>query len=93
MPTDQPNLSASEPLDSLTCQQVTDAIIDYLTREMRPEIARLFADHLQRCPDCVAFLNTYESTVRATRSLSYGDVPEEMRARVRQFLLTAITRK
>ena len=93
MSTEQPGSSAPEPLDSLTCQQITDAIIDYLTGAMRPESARRFADHLRRCPDCVAFLNTYESTVRATRSLSYEDVPDEMRARVRQFLLTAIARK
>jgi predicted anti-sigma-YlaC factor YlaD len=93
MPTDQSNSEAQAPLDCLTCQQVTDAIIDYLTGDMEPETVRLFTDHLQRCPDCVAFLNTYNSTVRATRSLSYDDVPDEMRARVRQFILKTIADK
>ncbi len=91
MQTDQPDPGAQAPQESLTCQQVTDAIIDYLTGDMPPATTALFHDHLQGCPDCLAFFNTYNSTVRATKSLSYDDVPHEMRNRVRQFLLKTIT--
>jgi len=91
MRTNPPDPGAQTPMERLTCEQVTDAIIDYLTGEMQPEISTLFNKHLQACPDCVAFFNTYNSTVRATRSLSYDDVPDEMRARVRQFLLKTIS--
>lgn len=93
MPTDQPNADAQTPMDRLTCQQVTDTIIDYLTGDMRSEISKLFTGHLQGCSDCLAFFNTYNGTVRATRSLSYDDVPKEMRTRVRQFLLKTIADK
>jgi len=93
MPTDQPNSDAQAPMDRLTCQQVTEAIIDYLTGDMQPETSRLFTDHLQGCPDCLAFFNTYNSTVRVARSLSYDDVPDEMCTRVRQFLLKTIAGK
>lgn len=92
MQTDQPDPGAQAPMENLTCQQVTDAIIDYLTGDMQPETTRLFDDHLQGCPDCLAFFNTYNSTVRATQSLSYDDIPEEMRLRVRQFLLKTMMR-
>jgi hypothetical protein len=80
-------------MDRLTCQQVTDTILDYLTGDMRPEISKLFANHLQGCADCLAFFNTYNSTVRVTRSLTYDDIPDEMRTRIRQFLLKTITDK
>ncbi len=90
MPTDQPDPGAQAPMESLTCQQVTDAIIDYLTGDMQPETTTLFNHHLQGCRDCFAFFNTYNSTVLTTRSLSYGDIPNEMRTRVRQFLLKTI---
>ncbi len=90
MSTDQPDPGAQAPMDRLTCQQVTDAIIDYLTGDMQPETTRLFDEHLQGCPDCLAFFNTYNRTVRATRSLSYDDIPDAMRTRVRQFLLKTI---
>jgi predicted anti-sigma-YlaC factor YlaD len=93
MPTDQPNSDAQAPMDRLTCQQVTDTIIDYLNGDMKPETTTLFTDHLQGCTDCVAFFNTYKSTVRAARSLSYDDIPDEMRTRVHQFLLKTIAGK
>jgi hypothetical protein len=51
----------------LTCQRVTDLIIDYLTEVLEPDIRAAFAVHLRNCPDCVAFLQTYKQTVRATR--------------------------
>ena len=77
-------------MESFTCQQVTDAIIDYLTGEMHPETTIVFNHHLRDCPDCRAFFHTYQGTIRATRSLSYNEVPGEVRDRVRQFLLKSI---
>ena len=75
------------PLTSnLTCQQVTDAIIDYVNADMDPVSARTFEAHLRDCPDCTAFLNTYRGTTRALRMLRYEDVPDEMRQRVYRFL-------
>lgn len=93
MPTDQPGPAPQAPAEGLTCQQVTDAIIDYLTGDMQPETTALFDHHLQGCPDCSAFFNTYNSTVRVTRSLSYDEVPEEVSRRVQQFLLRTIASK
>ncbi len=93
MPTDKSDPSARTPSEALTCQQVTDAIVDYLTGDMQPETTAVFDHHLQGCPDCFAFFNTYNSTVRTTRSLSYDDVPNEVRRRVQQFLLNTISGK
>ncbi len=74
----------------LTCEQVTKLIRDYLNGELPPDIAATFEDHLRRCTDCVAFLKTYQQTVRVVQSLSYADVPGEMQIRVRQFLRSKI---
>jgi anti-sigma factor RsiW len=71
---------------NLTCERVTALIRDYLTGELDPDLASMFEEHLRRCADCVAFLNTYKETVRSVQSLSYEEVPAEMQARVRQFL-------
>jgi anti-sigma factor RsiW len=70
----------------LTCAQVTALIRDYLAGELDPDLASTFEEHLRRCPDCVAFLNTYKQTVQSVQSLSYEEVPAEMQRRVRQFL-------
>ena len=70
----------------LTCERVTALIRDYLSGELDHDLASTFEEHLRRCTDCVAFLNTYKQTVQAVQSLSYEEVPAEMRIRARQFL-------
>ena len=69
-----------------TCKQATALILDYLTGELDPKTARLFEEHLMVCPDCVSFLNSYKETIKFTRSLSYEDIPSEMKSRVQKFL-------
>lgn len=69
-----------------TCKQATSLILDYLTGELDPKTARLFEEHLMVCPDCVSFLNSYKETIKFTRSLSYEDIPSEMKKRIRRFL-------
>jgi anti-sigma factor RsiW len=57
-----------------------------VTGELNAETALAFKAHLRKCPDCIAFLSTYQKTVQAARSLRYESIPLQMRRRVRQFL-------
>lgn len=77
--------------DGLTCQQVTDLILNYVRGELHPRTALALKAHLRECPDCVAFLATYKQTIQATNSLRYETIPPAMRTRVRHFLRTKIT--
>jgi Putative zinc-finger len=70
----------------LTCEWVTALLIDYITGALDPTIVPAFEKHVQHCQDCEAFLRTYRETVRATRTLRYDDIPEEMQRRVHAFL-------
>lgn len=70
----------------ITCQQITALILDYLTGELDAETVSAFKAHLRECPDCIAFIRTYQKTVQAAQSLRYESIPLEMRKRVRQFL-------
>lgn len=76
----------------MTCEQVTALLIDYITGGLNPAIVPVFEKHLQRCGDCESFLRTYRETVRATRTLRYDDIPEEMQSRVHDFLRQQIAR-
>jgi len=69
-----------------TCKQATALILDYLTGELDPRMALLFEEHLMVCPDCVSFLNSYKETIKFTRSLSYENIPPDMKKRIRRFL-------
>ena len=75
----------------LTCERVTALLIDYITGALDTTMVSAFERHLQRCPDCEAFLRTYRETVRATRTLRYDDIPEEMQSRIHAFLRQKIT--
>jgi anti-sigma factor RsiW len=82
----QQNRAANSVRARLTCAQVTQLIRDYLQGELPPAMATRFEEHLRRCDDCVAFLNTYKQTVREVQALTYEDVPQDMQNHVRQFL-------
>lgn len=56
----------------LTCKDATDLILDYLSKELDSETAAEFEEHLSKCPDCVAFLNTYKRTIQLTKSFLKG---------------------
>jgi len=51
-----------------------------------------FKRHLQACQPCVAFLNTYEKTRNLTWRGVPVEMPEEMKTRLRVFLLLQLTR-
>ena len=74
----------------ITCRQITALILDYVIGELDSETALAFTEHLRECPDCIAFLTTYQKTIQATRSLRYESLPLGMRTRVRQFLQAKI---
>jgi anti-sigma factor RsiW len=76
----------------LTCEQVVGLIADYLTGALTPETRAAFEAHLQGCDHCLAFLNTYKQTITTVQSLRFEALPEEMEARVRDFLASKMRR-
>lgn len=51
-----------------TCKDATNLLLEFLNGELDPRTNSEFEKHLEICPDCVAFLNTYKKTVELTRS-------------------------
>ena len=66
----------------ITCEQATVLLLDYVTGTLDPATTLILERHLERCSDCVAFLQTYTETIRATRTLRYDDIPEELQHRL-----------
>ena len=69
----------------ITCRELVEFLDDYLSRGL-PEVDRkAFDAHLAACPSCVAYMQTYEATVRAGKRMfggpegpSLADVPEDL---------------
>jgi anti-sigma factor RsiW len=68
------------------CDECVDLLVDYLEGELSPERARALEIHLDLCPSCVSFLNTYRGTVSIARTLHADDIPPEVTQRLIEFL-------
>ena len=76
---------------TITCEQVTALLIDYVAGDLDPATSLVLEQHVQNCPDCIAFLRTYRESIRLTRTLRYEDIPEELRDRLHTVLRQKIT--
>lgn len=77
----------------LTCKDfILDLLIDYLDKTLSPDAAQDLDRHLRACPSCVAYLNTYNKTRELIGRAVQTEMPEEMKTRLRKFLLDTLTR-
>lgn len=58
---------------SITCRQMVAFLDDYLDGVLAEGEKRVFETHLAVCPDCVDYLATYRTTIRAANSLARAE--------------------
>lgn len=90
MATSPPEQPPQPTPSRLTCQRVTDLIVDYVTEELDAPTMLAMQQHLGRCVDCKVFLQTYYETIRSTRKLQYEALPVAMQDTMLNFLRTRI---
>ena len=61
---------------ALTCREFVELLYDYLLGGLGPERTAAMNSHLAACPSCVAYLKTYEASIRMGRmALAPSDDP------------------
>ncbi len=70
----------------MTCRELVEALFDLAAGQLAPEHREHAERHLQRCPECVAYLESYRLTVRMARQLPRPPLPPRL-ARQLQSLL------
>jgi hypothetical protein len=68
-------------MEGLSCREFVDFLEAYREGTLAPAVAEQFRRHMNACPPCVIFLETYNSTVDLTRSLCSEDdeiIPPEV---------------
>ena len=55
-------------MTQLTCRDVVDFLAEYLDHALDTAQRQAFERHLARCDECVAYLKSYEQTVRLGRA-------------------------
>lgn len=77
------------PPTQIECRQIAELLADYLDGSLPRPTAELIEWHIDGCAPCVAFLNTYRSTIRSTRALPDTPMPAELKKRLLDVLKTA----
>ena len=75
----------------LTCREVVGLLADYLESALSQERIGGLEEHLAGCEACQAYLNTYQRTKTLTAETGRVAMPDEMKHRLRQFLLRALS--
>ena len=64
----------------ITCRQFISFLLEYLDGALPPDEREKFERHLAVCDSCVAYLATYETTIRMEKIASFEEAaaPEEL---------------
>jgi anti-sigma factor RsiW len=76
----------------VTCQEFVEFLMAYLEDELGSGQRSTFQEHLEACPPCTAYLETYQETVKLGKSLCedpQGPVPDEVPEELVQAILAA----
>jgi len=71
---------------NIGCNECMDLLADYVDGLLPREQALSLQWHIEGCPPCVAFVNTYKGTVNAAKRLRETALPPEVRERLMSFL-------
>ena len=71
----------------MTCKETIALLSDYLDALCGPELIGELEEHLRDCPPCRAYLATFRRTRELTHEVGQLEMPDEMKSRLRQFLL------
>jgi len=65
----------------MNCREFVDFLMDYLDEALPRRQRSTFEAHIDECPSCGTYLETYEETVRLGRQICRdpeGPVPEDV---------------
>lgn len=76
----------------MTCKDAIAILGDFLEEALSPDAVREMEGHFRDCKPCRAYLNTYRRTRGLVARAGRAEMPEELKERLRQFLLSRLTK-
>jgi anti-sigma factor RsiW len=79
----------------ITCRELIEFLDGYLADELSGDERAAFDEHLQVCPDCVAYMNGYEASIELGKAALRDDdaVPADVPDNLVKAILAARKRK
>jgi anti-sigma factor RsiW len=62
----------------MTCRQLVELLIDFVSGELPEADRALVKKHLDDCPPCLVYLETYQLTIRVSRQLPPHPLPASL---------------
>jgi predicted anti-sigma-YlaC factor YlaD len=66
----------------MTCRECAELLLEFLAGDLDAVNCELIRQHLERCPPCVAYVETYQITIQMTRQLTCVQLPPEFAERL-----------
>ena len=70
----------------MTCRELAERLLDFLAGELEADLCSHIRAHLDDCPHCVTYVETYQITVKLTRQLPASPPPPELLRRLEEAL-------
>ncbi len=74
----------------MNCERIVDLLVDYFDGELEEQTAHRLEGHLQDCPGCVKFIETYRQTGSICREALRVEMPAPVKSTLFQFLRTQL---
>jgi anti-sigma factor RsiW len=75
----------------MTCREFAAILIDFVADELPEDARRRIEQHLQECPPCVTYIETYQLTIRWTRQLPCDGLSPDLERRLRAAVEQALS--
>ncbi len=70
----------------MTCRELAELLVDYISGELAAEQAEQVRQHLHLCRPCVTYIQTYQITIRLSRQLPPQPLPDDLLRRLHRLL-------
>lgn len=71
---------------AMDCQQLVDLVVDYLDGDLGRDKEQRLETHLDDCPECVEFLDSYRQTGTVCRRALKIEMPAPLQSTLLEFL-------
>lgn len=69
-----------------TCRAIAELLYDYVTEELSPDASAELERHLEGCPSCWQYVESYRQVAAMGRNLPDEPMPDELVRRLRSLL-------